>query len=73
MTSDTHSFNPATPGVWHNLAFADSDASLARPSSPRAMYDAAEGGIVFAQDTDAAIDVDRCVHRPSTGGQLWNG
>ena len=59
MTSDTHSFNPETPGVWHNLAFADSDASLARPSSPRAMYDAAEGGIVFAQDTDAAIDVDR--------------
>ena len=48
-----------TPGVgnawqWHNLAFADSDASFDSPPG----FDPDSRAVIFNQDTDASIDVD---------------
>ena len=54
--ANEESFDPSEVArpQWHNLAFADSDASFDSPPG----FDPDSQAVIFNQDTDASIDVD---------------
>ena len=55
-SANEESFDPSEVArpQWHNLAFADSDASFDSPPG----FDPDSQAVIFNQDTDASIDVD---------------